>query len=139
MTIEVGRLCVKIAGRDAGKECLIVDIIDETFVMIDGNTRRRKCNIKHLEVLPKTAKLKAKAAHEDVAKALKDLGFKVEAKRVAKKPKAKPAKSETKTTLKERVVAKVKKTEKLKKEVKAKPKAVKKSATKPKTEIKAKK
>jgi large subunit ribosomal protein L14e len=140
MTIEVGRLCVKIAGRDAGKECLIIDVLDENFVMIDGNTRRRKCNIKHLEVLPKTAKLKTKAAHEDVAKALKDLGFEVKAKRVAK-PKKKVAKKAdaSKQTLREKVAAKVKKTEKPKKEVKAKPKAVKKPATKPKTEKKAKK
>ena len=140
MTIEVGRLCVKIAGRDAGKECLIIEVIDENFVMIDGNTRRRKCNIKHLEVLPKTAKLKAKAAHEDVAKALKDLGFEVKAKRVAK-PKKAPAKKKTealKQTLKEKVVAKVKKTATPKKDVKVEPKAVKKPATKPKTEKKAK-
>jgi large subunit ribosomal protein L14e len=138
MTIEVGRLCVKIAGRDAGKECLIIEVIDENFVMIDGNTRRRKCNIKHLEVLPKTAKLKAKAAHEDVAKALKDLGFEVKAKRVAK-PKKAPAKKKTealKQTLKEKVVAKVKKTATPKKEATAKPA---KKPAKPKTEKKAKK
>ena len=40
--IEVGRLCVKIAGRDAGKKCVITELIDEKLVMIDGETRRRK-------------------------------------------------------------------------------------------------
>ena len=46
---EIGRLCVKIAGRDAGLKCLVVEVIDDNYVLIDGQTRRRKCNIKHLE------------------------------------------------------------------------------------------
>ena len=29
--MEVGRLCVKIAGRDAGMSCLIVDILKDNF------------------------------------------------------------------------------------------------------------
>ncbi len=82
--IEVGRLCVKIAGRDAGKECLIVDVTDKNFVLIDGNTRRRKCNVDHLELLPQKADIKKGAAHEDVLKALDSLGIKPEAKSPAK-------------------------------------------------------
>ena len=41
--IEVGRKCIKTAGREAGKECEIVAIIDENFV------KNRRCNINHLE------------------------------------------------------------------------------------------
>ena len=63
---EIGRLCMKIAGRDAGNKCVIVDIIDKNFVMIDGNVRRKKCNIKHLEPLKDVLKLNKKASHEDV-------------------------------------------------------------------------
>jgi large subunit ribosomal protein L14e len=84
--MEIGRLCVKIAGRDAGKECLIVDIIDKNFVLVDGNTRRKKVNIDHLEVLPQKAELKKGAAHEDVIAALKSLGVK-EHKKSPPKPK----------------------------------------------------
>jgi len=58
MVVEIGRLCVKIAGRDAGSECLIVEDLGKGFYLIDGNTRRRRCNIKHLEILPQTAKIK---------------------------------------------------------------------------------
>ena len=65
--IEIGRLCVKIAGRDAGNKCIIVDIIDDNFVLIDGNVRRKKCNVKHLELLKDVLKLKKGASHEDVA------------------------------------------------------------------------
>ncbi|RLG55185.1 MAG: 50S ribosomal protein L14e, partial [Candidatus Hydrothermarchaeota archaeon] len=48
--IEIGRVCVKTAGREAGKRCVIVDIIDKNFVLVDGpEVQRRRCNIKHLE------------------------------------------------------------------------------------------
>ncbi len=86
--IEIGRLCVKTAGRDAGKEALIVDVVDKNFVLIDGNTRRRKINIDHLELLPKKADLKKGASHEDVQKALKSLGVDAEKKSPARTKKA---------------------------------------------------
>ena len=48
--IEKGRVCVKIAGRETGKKCVIVDVIDENFVEIVGNeVKNKRCNIKHLE------------------------------------------------------------------------------------------
>jgi large subunit ribosomal protein L14e len=74
---EVGRLAVKIAGRDAGKNCVVVDKIDETFVMIDGQTRRRKCNIKHLEPLPQIIKIKKAASHAEVKAELKKIGLEI--------------------------------------------------------------
>ena len=92
MTIEVGRLAIKIAGRDAGKECLIVEDLGKNIVLIDGNTRRRKCNVAHLELLSKKADIKKGASHEDVTKALEKLGIKV-IPRVTKK---KETKKETK-------------------------------------------
>ena len=36
--IEVGRVCVKTAGREAGEKCAIVEIIDENFVEVIGET-----------------------------------------------------------------------------------------------------
>ncbi|KHO46826.1 MAG: large subunit ribosomal protein L14e [archaeon GW2011_AR3] len=74
---EVGRLCVKIAGRDAKGKCVIVDIVDKNSVLIDGQVRRRKCNIKHLEPLNETVKIKKNASHSDVVKALDAMGIKV--------------------------------------------------------------
>lgn len=93
MTIEVGRLAVKLAGRDAGKECLIVEDLKNNLVLIDGNTRRRKCNISHLELLPQKASIKKGASHEEVVKALENLGVKV--RKIGKKfPKEKKAPKE---------------------------------------------
>jgi len=95
--IEVGRLCVKIAGRDAGKEALIVELLDKNFVLIDGNTRRRKTNVDHLELLPKKADIKKGADHAEVEKALKSLGVDVEKKTPARTKKVVETKAKEKT------------------------------------------
>ena len=58
--IEVGRLIVKIAGRDAGLKGVIVEILDDNNVLIDGQVRRRKCNILHVEPLDKVVKIHKK-------------------------------------------------------------------------------
>ena len=53
--IEVGRVCVKTAGREAGEKCAIVEIIDENFVEVIGESvKNRRCNINHLEPLDET-------------------------------------------------------------------------------------
>jgi len=90
---NVGRICFKIAGRDANKYCVIINEIDSNFVMIDGQTRRRKCNINHLEPLDKVIQIKKDASNKDVAKALSDAGFATAEKKESKKEKTqKPVK-----------------------------------------------
>ncbi len=89
---EIGRLCVKIAGRDANKKCVIVDKIDDKFVLIDGQTRRRKCNIIHLKPLDKVVKIKKNASHDAVIKELKKLKVPVSEKKGKRKKKAKKEK-----------------------------------------------
>jgi len=50
MALRVGRVCVKIFGRETGKKCVIVDRVDKNFVLIAGpNVRRRRCNVSHLD------------------------------------------------------------------------------------------
>lgn len=87
--IEVGRVCVKIAGRDAGKKCVIVSVTDEKFVLIDGETRRRKCNTLHLEPLEQVIDIKKDASHEEIVKAFKTLGIELKASK-AKKASVRP-------------------------------------------------
>ena len=68
--IEVGRVCVKISGREAGEKCAIVEVIDDKFVEIVGSTiKNRRCNIKHLEPLEETVDVSKGA--EGVKKQLK--------------------------------------------------------------------
>ncbi len=86
--MEIGQLAIKIAGRDAGRECLIVQKVDDNFVLVDGNTRRRKCNIDHLEFSSQKAALKEGASHEEVVKALQSIGVKVLARAPPRQKKA---------------------------------------------------
>ena len=71
--MEIGRVCVKLAGRDAGNVAVVVDNIDSKFVLIDGNVRRRKCNVMHLEPLDEVIKIKKNASHAEVASEFKKL------------------------------------------------------------------
>ncbi len=85
--VEVGRVCVKIAGRDAGLKCVVVDVLNKSTVLIDGQTRRRKCNVAHLEPLQQTLKIDKNASHDKVVSAFKELDVViVERKSKAKAP-----------------------------------------------------
>jgi large subunit ribosomal protein L14e len=116
--MEVGRLCIKTAGRDAGKKCVIVEVMDEKFVMIDGETRRRKCNVRHLEPLTETIKLSKGAAHTSVISEFKKLGMEI----TATKPR-KAAEKPTKTRAADRKKLEPKEEKPKAKAEKAKPKA----------------
>lgn len=116
MVNEIGRLAVKIAGRDAGRECLIIKKLDKNHVLVDGNTRRRKCNISHIEILSQRAKIKEDAPHEEVVKALESLGIKVRKKIAREKKPTEETKPKEEKKIK---LPKIKK-EKLKKEASSK-------------------
>ncbi len=78
--IEVGRLCIKLRGRESGRKCIIVDIIDENFVLITGpkdvsGVKRRRCNINHIELLPEKIDIEPGASDEEVKKALEAAGL----------------------------------------------------------------
>ncbi len=68
MVMEVGRVCVKLAGHEAGEKCVIVEVLDDTNVVISGpGVKRRRCNIAHLE--PTAVKLDIqKGAGDDEVK-----------------------------------------------------------------------
>lgn len=98
---EVGRLCVKIAGRDAGRTCVVVEAMGNGYVVIDGDVRRKKVNVRHLEPLDKTIEVKAKADHAVVKKAFEKEGLSVwetKAKKAAERPKKMKTKKEEKKT-----------------------------------------
>ncbi len=59
-------------GRDAGHYCVIVDIIDKNYLLIDGlNVRRRRVNYKHIEPIADVLEIKKGASHEQVEAAIK--------------------------------------------------------------------
>lgn len=90
--VEIGQLAYKVAGRDSGNICVIVDKIDPTYVLIDGNVRRKKCNIRHLEFLERVVKIKKNATTEEIKKELEKLGIKAVVKGKKREAKPKPLK-----------------------------------------------
>lgn len=78
--IEIGRICVKVRGREAGKKCVIVDVIDENYVLITGpkevnGVKRRRVNIKHIEPLDLRVDINKGAPDEEVLKSLEALNL----------------------------------------------------------------
>jgi large subunit ribosomal protein L14e len=74
---DVGRVCMKVAGREAGKYCVVVKKLDANFVLVTGprsvtQVKRRKCNILHLEPLKESLKIKDDASDEEVIKAYEE-------------------------------------------------------------------
>ncbi len=122
---EVGRLCLKIAGRDAGKKCLVLENIDANYVLVDGQTRRKNVNIKHLEPLETLVEINERASPSEVKAALKKLDIEVvekKSKQVGAKPVRQRTVKEKKTESKANKKEAVKTEETEKKTVKAKKK-----------------
>ncbi len=74
--IDVGRICVKLVGREAGRKCVIVDIIDKNFVLVTGpkevsGVRRRRTNIDHVEPTDEKIDIDRGAADEEIIENLK--------------------------------------------------------------------
>lgn len=91
--IEVGRVCVKLRGREAGRKCVIVDIIDENFVLVTGpksltGVKRRRANINHIEPLEQKIEIEKGASDEEVLKAIEKAGLKEFMREQVKVPKA---------------------------------------------------
>ena len=121
--IEIGRVCIKIAGREAGKKCAVADIIDDNYVLIDGDVRRKRCNVKHLEPLEEVIKIEKNASHDTIVSELKKLGVDVKEKK-AKEKKEKPKRVKKTAEAKEEKPKKKAKAEKKEKKAEEK-KAVK--------------
>ena len=74
--MEVGRVCLKLRGREAGGRCVIVDIIDRNYVLVTGpedltGVRRRRINMSHLEPLDEKIDIGRNATDEEVRDALR--------------------------------------------------------------------
>jgi large subunit ribosomal protein L14e len=80
---DVGRICVKLSGREAGKKCVVLDVVDKNFALVTGppkltEVKRRRVNIQHIEATPEHVEIKKGATDEEVTKALekaKKTGF----------------------------------------------------------------
>ena len=77
--VEVGRICVKTAGRLAGKKCVIVDVMDKSFVLVTGpaavtGLKRKRANVNHIMPLQDKLDLRRGASDEEVTSTLEAAG-----------------------------------------------------------------
>jgi large subunit ribosomal protein L14e len=89
--IEVGRICVKQVGRDNGKKCVVIDVMDKSFVLVTGpkkitGLKRRRVNINHIMPLKDKIDVKRGASDEEVAQALEATGKMQEMTQTVKTP-----------------------------------------------------
>ena len=78
--IEVGRVCVKQFGREAGKKCVVIDVMDKSFVLVTGpkkvtGVKRRRVNISHIEPLQVKIDVNRGASDEEVTSVLQSSGI----------------------------------------------------------------
>lgn len=74
--LDIGRVCIKLAGREAGKKAVIVDQVDKNFVLVDSPwIKRRRCNIGHLEPLETVLEIEEGASSKEVEEAVKKAGL----------------------------------------------------------------
>jgi large subunit ribosomal protein L14e len=84
-SLEIGRVCLKLVGREAGHYCVVLKKLVEgkskdSFVLITGpklltGVKRRKCNIEHLEPTQYTLEIKEDAGDEEVIAAYEKAGL----------------------------------------------------------------
>lgn len=84
VSLDIGRVCLKISGREAGKYCVVLkmgkDKKDKAFVLITGpklltEVKRRRCNIEHLEPTSYKLEIKEEATEEEVISAFEKAGL----------------------------------------------------------------
>jgi large subunit ribosomal protein L14e len=77
--VEIGRICVKTAGRNVGKKCVIVDVMDKSFILVTGpkaltGVKRKRANMNHIMVLEDKLDLKRGASDDEVTQVLTSAG-----------------------------------------------------------------
>ena len=73
--IDIGRICIKLTGREAGKKCIIVDIVDRNFVLVTGpkqlnGVKRRRVNVSHIEPTERKLNIQRGEIDEELMKDL---------------------------------------------------------------------
>lgn len=75
-SIDVGRICVKLTGRESGSRCVIVDVVDRNYVVVTGpreltGVRRRRVNMNHLRPLDERLEIARNASDAEILELLR--------------------------------------------------------------------
>jgi large subunit ribosomal protein L14e len=113
VSLPTGRVCMKIAGRESGKYCVVLKKENEAFALVTGpkiltGVKKRRCNVEHLEPLPHTLEINENSSDEEIIAAYRKaglvtkFGLKLPSAAEVKAEKAKPPKEEKKEKQKEK-------------------------------------
>jgi large subunit ribosomal protein L14e len=80
VSIEVGRVCIKTVGKEAGCYCVVIGKEDKSFVPVTGprllsGVKRRRCNVFHLQPTEYVLSVKENASDEDIINAYESAGL----------------------------------------------------------------
>jgi large subunit ribosomal protein L14e len=76
MILDVGRVCMKVKGKNAGNYCVIVEKPEKNMVTIEGrDIEKTKVNILHIEPMPTILKIGKSAKRDEIIKALEKEGY----------------------------------------------------------------
>lgn len=97
MMIEVGVVCLKNTGREAGRYCIVLKKINNSFVNVTGpklltGIKKRRCNVDHLTPTEHKIEIKEDSSDEEIIAALEKQNIITKLK--LKKPSAAQMKSE---------------------------------------------
>jgi len=75
-SIDVGRICVKLTGRESGSRCVIIDVVDRNYVVVTGpreltGVRRRRVNMSHLRPLDERLEIARNASDAEILELLR--------------------------------------------------------------------
>ena len=79
-SLETGRVCMKVSGRESGGYCVVLKNVDKSFALVTGpkiltGVKRRKANITHLEPTKYLVEIPQDASDEQVIAALEKGGL----------------------------------------------------------------
>ncbi|MEM1548128.1 MAG: 50S ribosomal protein L14e [Thermoproteota archaeon] len=79
--LRPGRICVITRGRERGKKCVIVGLVDDSSVLVTGpkelnGVKRGRKNIIHLMPLNETVRIRTNSRDETVLAAIEKSGLK---------------------------------------------------------------
>lgn len=70
--MQLGEVCIKTKGKDAGKKVVVLSGLNKGRVLIDGkNVKRKECNVLHLFPTGEKIKVTKEIKHEELLKLLK--------------------------------------------------------------------
>jgi large subunit ribosomal protein L14e len=70
--MEIGQVCIKTRGREAGSLAVVLTKSKKGKVLVDGiKIKRKQCNTMHLFPINEILKVKEEENHEAIVKAMK--------------------------------------------------------------------